>query len=79
MRIRVRVTPKSRKNTLEISPQGMLLPSDMPEYRARVTAPPEDGKANEAVARLISDHFSVPISTVSLLSGHTSREKVFEF
>lgn len=36
-----------------------------------------DGKANEAVARVLAEHFGVPRRDVDLLSGATSRIKRF--
>ena len=44
-------------------------------WRIRVTAPPEDGRANEAVLRLLSDVLSVPRKDLSIVSGHTARDK----
>ncbi len=41
-----------------------------------IAAPPEDGKANEALVRYLAEEFAVPRSSVELLSGHTSRRKV---
>jgi len=45
-------------------------------WKVRVTAPPEDGRANEAVLRLLADALSVPRKTLSLVSGHTARDKI---
>ena len=47
-------------------------------WRLRVTEPPERGKANEAVVRLLSDALAVPRSAVTLVSGHGAREKIVE-
>jgi len=43
-----------------------------------VTAAPEKGKANEAVVRLLADHFNVPASSITLVRGSTTRMKQFE-
>jgi uncharacterized protein (TIGR00251 family) len=42
-----------------------------------VSAPPEDGKANEALVELIADLLSVRKSCVSLVSGKSARGKRF--
>jgi uncharacterized protein len=47
-------------------------------WKLRVTAPPEDGRANEAVVRLLADTLSVPRSAVTLVSGHGGRDKIVE-
>src|ERR1041384_6660302 len=45
-------------------------------WKVRVAEPPEDGRANEAVLRLLADTLDVPRSSVSLVSGHASRDKI---
>jgi uncharacterized protein (TIGR00251 family) len=47
-------------------------------WKVRVTAPPEGGRANEAVVRLLADALSVPRDAVTLVSGHGGRDKVVE-
>ena len=42
----------------------------------RVTAPPEGGKANAAVVALVAKSLRVPRSSVSIIKGLTSRDKV---
>jgi uncharacterized protein len=44
----------------------------------RVGAPPERGKANEAVLALLAEVLAVPRSSVALVSGGGSRDKVVE-
>ena len=46
------------------------------ELRIKVTAPPVDAAANEALVRLLADVMDFPRSRVELLRGHTSRHKV---
>ena len=71
-RLAVRVTPGARREALE-------LVEDLIGARlcAWVRAKPEDGKATEAVRRLIADGLGLPPSRVTLLRGATSREKQF--
>ena len=40
-----------------------------------ITAPPVDGKANGAVSKFIAKLFKVPKSSVSIVSGKSSRTK----
>lgn len=40
-----------------------------------VTAPPSDGKANEAVIRLIASLLNIPKSAIAVKSGAQSRKK----
>ena len=42
-----------------------------------VTAPPEDGRANKALAELLREVLNLKRSQVELLSGETSRDKRF--
>lgn len=46
------------------------------ELRVKVTAPPVDRAANEAVVRLIAETLDVPRNCVELVRGQTSRHKV---
>lgn len=47
-----------------------------PELRIKVTAPPVDAAANEALLRLLADTLDCPRSKVELIRGHTARHKV---
>jgi uncharacterized protein YggU (UPF0235/DUF167 family) len=44
----------------------------------RVTAPPEGGKANDAVVALLASTLDVPARTISIVSGRTGRDKLVE-
>jgi hypothetical protein len=45
--------------------------------KVRVAAPPEQGRANDAVAKLLSEGLGVPTSAITLQTGATSRSKRF--
>jgi uncharacterized protein YggU (UPF0235/DUF167 family) len=66
----VKVKPGSRKGPLvETGANG--------ELTICVRQPAVDGKANDAVARLLAAHLQLPRSRVELVSGATSRQKRF--
>jgi hypothetical protein len=46
-----------------------------PELRVRVTAPPVDAAANEALVKLLAQKLECPRSQVEIVRGHTSRHK----
>jgi len=43
----------------------------------RTTAPPADGKANLAAARLLAKYLDIPVSRLELVRGHAHRNKRF--
>jgi uncharacterized protein (TIGR00251 family) len=47
-------------------------------YKVRLSAPPVDGKANEALIRFFSRRFKVAPSAVRIVRGLSSRMKVIE-
>ena len=47
-------------------------------WKIRVAAPPEGGRANDAVVRLLAETLSVSREAVTLVSGHGGRDKVVE-
>lgn len=69
MRITVRVIPRSRRNVIEWD-GGVL--------KVRLTAPPVDGAANEALLDLLAEKLGMPRRALSIIQGATSRQKVVE-
>jgi len=65
----VRAQPGARK-TAVLGEQGGAL-------KVAVTAPPEDGRANKALAEVLREALGLKRSQVALLSGATSRDKRF--
>jgi uncharacterized protein (TIGR00251 family) len=47
-------------------------------WKVRVAAPPEGGRANDAVVHLLADTLSLPREAVTLVSGHGARDKIVE-
>ena len=74
LRLTVRLTPKSTRDAIE----GVELRDDgRAVLKARVRAAPEDGKANDALIRLLAATLDVPARAIKLASGAASRQKVF--
>ena len=48
------------------------------ELRIKVTAPPVDAAANEALIKLLAQHLDCPRNRVELVRGHTSRHKTIK-
>lgn len=48
------------------------------QYQVSVKELPVDGKANEAIIRVLAEYFKVSKSNVRVVKGHTSREKIIE-
>jgi uncharacterized protein (TIGR00251 family) len=65
--IDLRVQPRARRIALEISADTL---------KASVTAPPEDGKANDAVIALLAKTWRLPKSTLAVIKGMAARDKV---
>jgi uncharacterized protein len=47
-------------------------------WKVRVAAPPEHGRANDAVVGLLADTLELPRKAVTLVSGHGVRDKIVE-
>jgi uncharacterized protein (TIGR00251 family) len=47
-------------------------------WKVRVTAPPEGGRANDAVLALLARRLDLPRRRLSVVSGRSAREKVVE-
>lgn len=75
MQLHIRLTPKASSNRIG---GEHVLPDGTKQLKAYVTAVPENGKANEALIALLSKHFKVPKSAITLLKGHTDRNKLLE-
>jgi uncharacterized protein (TIGR00251 family) len=48
------------------------------ELRIKVTAPPVDAAANEALVKLLAQRLDCPRNRVELMRGHTSRHKTIK-
>jgi len=66
--LRVRVQPKASRDAIETDASGQI--------RIRVTAPPEDNAANEAVLQLVAKALHLARNRVAIEQGTRSRDKV---
>ena len=66
-RLRLRVHPKARKHAITGVHAGAL--------KVSVTAPPEKGKANDAVVKLLAKALDLPKGSIEIVSGETSQDK----
>ena len=66
--LRVRVQPRASKDALGGEREGALV--------VRLTAPPVEGAANEALARFLGRTLGVAPSAVRVVSGASGRNKV---
>lgn len=67
MRITVTVKPNAKEARIEKTGER--------EFTARVKAPPVEGRANEALVELLSEHFGIPKSRIAIARGGASRKK----
>lgn len=66
--LRVKVVPGSRRDQI-VGPLGDRL-------KVKVAAPPEDGRANQAVCRLLAKELGIRAQSVRVVAGQTSPEKL---
>ena len=69
-RILVRLTPRGGRDAIESWRDGAL--------HIRVGAPPLDGRANEALLRLLAHALGLPASQIRIARGDRSRTKQVE-
>ena len=65
--LKIYLQPKSSKNEI-VGPYRDGI-------KIRVTAPPAEGKANDALIRFLARTLEIPLSCIEIIKGHHSREK----
>ena len=63
----IRIHPRARKNAIT----GVIGDA----LKLALTAPPVEGRANQAVIEFFAELFEIPRSSVTITSGETSRKK----
>jgi len=66
-RLRLRVKPGARRNAIVGEHGGAL--------KVSVNAPPDRGRANDAVIGLLAESLDVPASAIEIVAGATSQDK----
>ena len=65
----IRVTPRASRNEVsEIRSDGTV--------KIRLTAPPVEGKANEALVEFLAEVLGVPRSRIEVVAGASGRDKL---
>jgi uncharacterized protein (TIGR00251 family) len=64
----IRIQPRASKNEVVAMEEGGL--------KVRLTAPPIEGAANEALVRFLAERLSVSKSQIEIIAGHTGRQKL---
>jgi|SRR4051794_19733521 uncharacterized protein (TIGR00251 family) len=64
----IRVHPRAKKNAIT----GLIGDA----LKVALTAPPVEGKANEACMRFLADLLQVPRASISIAAGESARNKV---
>ena len=70
MKLALKVTPRASRNAIEGMTNGRLI--------VRVTAPPVDSAANDAVIDLVARALGIAKSRITVTRGATSRNKTIE-
>ena len=70
MKIYVKVKVRAKENRVERI--------DEMQYKVWVKAVPEKGRANQAVIEILSEHLGLPKSSVFIVAGHTSAQKIIQ-
>jgi uncharacterized protein len=74
VRLQIRLTPQAR-GVKRID--GVLRSADgMPVLKVSVTAPPAEGRANEALTALLAKEWGLPRRDLTLVAGGKSRNKL---
>lgn len=71
MKLNIKVIPRSSQNEVV----GQMADGVL---KVKLTAPPVDGAANEALVEVLSEYFDTPKSKIKIVRGLTNKNKVVE-
>jgi len=66
----LRISPNASKNEIIKTPEGI---------KVKITAQPIDGKANKALVEYLSKLWKIPKTSIEIIRGETSKEKILLF
>jgi uncharacterized protein (TIGR00251 family) len=69
-RITIQLIPNAKQNAIVGYESGA--------WKIRITAPPIEGRANEALIDFLSDILDLPKSGIEIMKGRASRKKILE-
>jgi len=75
MKLTIKVTPNSKQDLVK---EGGINAYGNRVLKIKTIATPEDGKANEAVIKILAEYFKVRKSAIKVISGETARLKIVE-
>jgi len=70
MKIFVKAKPNSKEESIKKLSET--------NFEICVKEPPVKGQANAAIMVALTRHFGVPLSSIKIISGHASRQKIVE-
>lgn len=75
MTLRIKAVPGASRDQVA----GVMHHPDGPRLKVRVSAPPEGGKANKAICKLLARELGCKPADVEVTAGHTNPEKTVSF
>lgn len=70
MKIFIKVKPSSKTKSVKKTGEK--------NFEVRVKEPSKEGKANEAVIKVLADYFDLPKSKIEIVAGKNSKQKIVE-
>ena len=70
MKISVKIKPNAKEESISITENN--------EYIVKVKAPATEGRANERLIELLSEHFKSPKRYISIIKGFKSKNKIID-